>query len=65
MIVDVCLGGFARVMCGVYMVTVGGVGVMRRFFVRARVVMFRSLLVMTCRVFVMLRRFPVMVCRFL
>jgi len=52
-------------MRGVKMVGVGGVRVMRGLFVRAGVVMFRRLLVMTCRVFVMFRRFPVMVCRFL
>jgi hypothetical protein len=56
----VCLGGFVGEMRGVEMVRVGDVRVMRGFFVRTGVVMFRRLLVMTCRVFVMLRRFPMM-----
>ena len=47
------------------MVSVGDVRMMRGFFVRAGVVMFRRFLVMTCRVFVVLRRFPVMLCCFL
>jgi len=41
------------------------VGVMRSLFVIAGIVMCRRLLVMPCRVFVALRRFPVMVGRFL
>jgi len=47
------------------MVGVGDVRVMRGFFVSTSVMMFRRFLVMTCGVFVMLRRFPVMLCRFL
>ena len=46
------------------MVPVCGMRVVRSFFVRARLVVFRRLLVMTCRVFVMLRRFPMMIGRF-
>jgi hypothetical protein len=42
------------------MVSVGGVRVMRGFFVSTGVVMFRGFLVMACRMFVMLRRFPMM-----
>lgn len=56
----VCLGGFVGEMRGVEMVGVGDVRVMRGFFVSTRVVMFRGFLVMACRVFVMLRRFPMM-----
>jgi hypothetical protein len=59
------LGGFVGQMLGVEMVGVRGVRVMRSFFGRSGVVVFRGFLVMACRVFVMLRRFPVMVCRFL
>src|SRR5471032_592519 len=61
----VCLGGFVGVMRGVEMVGVGGVRVMRGFFVSTGVVMFRGFLVMACRVFVMLRRFPMMLGCFL
>jgi hypothetical protein len=64
-IVDVRFCGFAGVMRGVSVVTVGRVRVMRGLFVIAAVVMFRGFLVMTCRVFVMFRRFPVMLCRLL
>ena len=60
MLVGVRLGGFVGEMRGVEMVSVGGVRVMRGFFVRTRVVMFRGFLVMAYRVFVMLRRFPMM-----
>jgi hypothetical protein len=59
-LVGVCFGGFVGEMRGVEMVGVGDVRVMRGFFVRTRVVMFRGFLVMACRVFVMLRRFPMM-----
>src|ERR1035437_7965128 len=52
-------------MRGVEMVSVGGVRVMRGFFVSTGVVMFRGFLVMACRVFVMLRRFPMMLGCFL
>ena len=58
-------GGFVGVMRGVEMMGVGGVCVMRRFFVRTRIVMFRRFLVMACRVFVVLCRLPVVVGRFL
>ena len=53
MLFGVCLGGFVGEMLGVEMVGVGDVRVMRGFFVRTGVVMFRRLLVMMCRVFVM------------
>ena len=56
----VCLGGFAGVMRCEQKVGVGGVRVMRGFFVSTGLVMFRGFLVMACRVFVMLRRFPMM-----
>src|ERR1019366_2486838 len=59
-LVGVRLGGFVGEMRGVEMVSVGGVRVMRGFFVRTGVVMFRGFLVMACRMFVMLRRFPMM-----
>jgi hypothetical protein len=59
-LVGVCLGGFVAEMRGVEKVGVGGVRVMRGFFVSTGVVMFRGFLVMACRVFVMLRCFPVM-----
>jgi hypothetical protein len=61
-LVGVCFGGFAGVMRRVEMMAVGRMRVMRRFFVRASVVMFRRLLVMACRVLVMLRRSPMMFC---
>jgi len=60
----VCLGGIAGVLHGMEVVSVRDMGVMRGLFVIAGIVMFRRLLVMPCRVFVVLRRFPVMVCRF-
>jgi hypothetical protein len=61
-LVDVCLGGFAGEMRGVEKVGVGDVRVMRGFFVSTGVVVFRGFHVMACRVFVMLRRFPMMLC---
>ena len=64
-LVGVCLGGFVGEMRGVEMVGVGDVRVMRGFLVRTGVVMFRGFLVMACRVFVMLRRFPMMLGCFL
>jgi len=60
--VGVCLGRFVGEMRGVEMVGVGDVRVMRGFFVSTGVVMFRGFLVMACRMFVMLRRFPMMFC---
>ena len=59
------LGGLAGVMGRVEMVPVGGVRVMRGLFGRSGVVMFRRLHVMACRVFVMLRSFPMMFYRIL
>jgi hypothetical protein len=58
-LLGVCFGGIASVLRCVQMVRVGDVCVMRGLFVSAGVVMFRRLLVMTCRVFVMLRRYRV------
>ena len=64
-LVGVCFGGFVGEMRGVEMVGVGDVRVMRGFFVSTGVVMFRGFLVMTRRVFVMFRRFSMMLCRLL
>jgi hypothetical protein len=61
----VCFGGFVSVMLGVQMVSVGDVRVMRGLFVSAGIVVFRCFLVMTGRVFVMLRRLPMMFAEFL
>lgn len=63
-LLGVCLGGFGGVMRRVCVMSVGGMRVMRGFFVKAGIVMFRRRLVMACRVFVVLRRFPMMLCRF-
>jgi hypothetical protein len=56
------LGGFVGMMGCVETVGRGGDRVMRSCFVFACIVVIRRLLVMACRVFVMLRRFPVMLC---
>jgi hypothetical protein len=61
MIADVGLGGLVAMVRGMEMVAMGKVRVMRGLFVSTGIVMFRRFLVMTHRVFVVLRRFPMMV----
>jgi hypothetical protein len=63
-LLGVCLGGFGGVMRRLFVMSAGGMRVMRGFFVKAGIVMLRRLLVMARRVFVVLRRFPMMLCRF-
>jgi hypothetical protein len=64
-LVGVSLGGFAGVMRRVQMVPMGGMRVMRGLVVRPGIVMCCRLLVMARRVFVVLRGFPMVLCRLL
>jgi hypothetical protein len=61
---DVHLRRFGRVMHRVVSVPMSGMGVMRRLFVSARIIMLCGLLMVSGRMLMVLGRLPVMFCCF-